>query len=296
MDQLSGPGIQNDHRFPEPVKISLSAEQALEQDNEDKALLARQNAALAMENVRLVQENAIAHKNAALAMENARLAHENALLRMQNTTPMPAAMPAQPWPWMCMDPWLAMQAQGGGYPANCYSPQSPTKQGPTRKNSLVWSMLRTRAKSGGSGMGGVVGGISRGSSFDATTACATPNASFDNSAPPTPPGTDDTEQPEDRSAGVGHMEETVAPLAAVGAAADMEPEGTVLTTVMMRNIPNNYTREMLMLLMNGQGFKNCFDFLYLPVDFKTETGLGYSFINFNTPEDAERFRTQFQRT
>jgi len=66
------------------------------------------------------------------------------------------------------------------------------------------------------------------------------------------------------------------------------------TTVMMRNIPNNYTREMLLDLLKSQGFSGSYDLVYLPIDFQTEVGLGYSFINLNTPPDAERFRRHFQ--
>jgi len=66
-----------------------------------------------------------------------------------------------------------------------------------------------------------------------------------------------------------------------------------MTTVMMRNIPNNYSRQQLLDLINDQGFVNCYDLAYLPIDFKTEVGLGYAFINFVSSEDAERFRQYF---
>lgn len=66
------------------------------------------------------------------------------------------------------------------------------------------------------------------------------------------------------------------------------------TTMMIRNIPNSYTRDMLVALLDGQGFRSCFNFVYLPVDFKHETGLGYAFVNFVTSERAERFREHFQ--
>lgn len=66
------------------------------------------------------------------------------------------------------------------------------------------------------------------------------------------------------------------------------------TTVMMRNIPNNYTRELLISLLNAQGFKGGYDLVYLPIDFQTEVGLGYAFINLVSPEEADRFRSHFQ--
>jgi len=58
------------------------------------------------------------------------------------------------------------------------------------------------------------------------------------------------------------------------------------TTVMLRNIPNDYTRNMLVDLLDSEGFKGRFNFVYLPMDFKRVAGLGYAFVNMETPEDA----------
>jgi hypothetical protein len=60
------------------------------------------------------------------------------------------------------------------------------------------------------------------------------------------------------------------------------------TTVMLRNMPNNYTRDMLLELVNSMGFECCYDFAYLPVDFKSQAGLGYAFINFVSTAEAQR--------
>jgi len=64
------------------------------------------------------------------------------------------------------------------------------------------------------------------------------------------------------------------------------------TTVMLRNIPNKYTREMLVKQLEAD-FGGLFDFLYLPIDFKNKCNVGYSFINFHTPDICQRFVTQF---
>lgn len=65
-----------------------------------------------------------------------------------------------------------------------------------------------------------------------------------------------------------------------------------LTTVMLRNIPNKYTREMLIKQLS-QEFGGQFDFLYLPIDFKNKCNVGYGFINFRTEETYESFVSQF---
>jgi len=66
------------------------------------------------------------------------------------------------------------------------------------------------------------------------------------------------------------------------------------TTVMMRNMPNNQTRKMLLELLNREGYAKQADFLYLPMDFKTKASLGYGFVNFLTPDIALRFMSQFE--
>jgi hypothetical protein len=65
------------------------------------------------------------------------------------------------------------------------------------------------------------------------------------------------------------------------------------TTVMFRNIPNNYTREMLLELLDVQGFKGCYDFVYWPMDSKKMAGLGYAFINLTSPINAVHFKEYF---
>ncbi|KAL5855924.1 hypothetical protein ACOSQ4_005726 [Xanthoceras sorbifolium] len=79
------------------------------------------------------------------------------------------------------------------------------------------------------------------------------------------------------------------------------------TTVMIRNIPNRFTREMLMdflddhcmvenqkakQLQNGEAesiIVSAFDFLYLPMDFESGVNKGYAFVNFTDPRAAWKF-------
>jgi hypothetical protein len=69
---------------------------------------------------------------------------------------------------------------------------------------------------------------------------------------------------------------------------------TEQTTVMLRNIPNNYTREMLLELLDTQGFKGQYDFIYLPMDFSRMAGLGYAFINLVSNAAAEKVKAHFE--
>mmetsp|Transcript_60973 Transcript_60973/g.132231 ORF Transcript_60973/g.132231 Transcript_60973/m.132231 type:complete len:351 (+) Transcript_60973:109-1161(+) len=69
------------------------------------------------------------------------------------------------------------------------------------------------------------------------------------------------------------------------------PEGT--TTVMLRNIPNKYTQEMLMEKLNTGGFRGDIDFIYLPIDFKNKCNVGYTFLNFRTEAACMRFAAEY---
>jgi len=70
-----------------------------------------------------------------------------------------------------------------------------------------------------------------------------------------------------------------------------EPQAAI-TTVMFRNIPNKYTREMLVKQLE-EDMRGQFDFVYLPIDFKNKCNVGYAFINFRTVEACESFVSRF---
>lgn len=66
------------------------------------------------------------------------------------------------------------------------------------------------------------------------------------------------------------------------------------TTVMLRNLPVGYSRDMLVALMNRNGFESCFDFVYIPINFRTQAMFGYAFVNFVDELQALRAREVFE--
>jgi len=64
------------------------------------------------------------------------------------------------------------------------------------------------------------------------------------------------------------------------------------TTVMLRNIPNRYSRDMLAERLD-QSLRGQYDFLYLPIDFSSKSNVGYAFINFRSPVSCMRFIEEF---
>eukprot|EP00440_Ansanella_granifera_P050719 gb/GFBE01054970.1/.p1 GENE.gb/GFBE01054970.1/~~gb/GFBE01054970.1/.p1 ORF type:complete len:254 (+),score=63.71 gb/GFBE01054970.1/:1-762(+) len=75
---------------------------------------------------------------------------------------------------------------------------------------------------------------------------------------------------------------------------EMPPVGDEKTTVMLRNVPSNYSRAKLMDLLQREGFGKSYDFLYVPIQFSSNALFGYAFINLVDNATMIRFWNHFQ--
>lgn len=72
-------------------------------------------------------------------------------------------------------------------------------------------------------------------------------------------------------------------------------EDSCLRTVMLRNIPKEFTRQIFTDLMDEQGFMGCYDFVHVPLNLQshgTET-VGYALVNMVCHEHGERLLQHF---
>lgn len=67
---------------------------------------------------------------------------------------------------------------------------------------------------------------------------------------------------------------------------------TEKTTIMIQNIPNKYTKELMLELIDKK-FKSKYDFFYLPIDMKFQCNVGYAFINFVNQKSLLSFFNEF---
>jgi len=59
----------------------------------------------------------------------------------------------------------------------------------------------------------------------------------------------------------------------------LDPGNTGATTIILRNLPVKCTCNMLMQLLDDEGFYGDYNFVHLPIDFQTKVGLGYAIVN-----------------
>lgn len=82
-------------------------------------------------------------------------------------------------------------------------------------------------------------------------------------------------------------------LRSVKATASDAPEGE-RTTIMLRNLPSGFSRDAVAEVLDREGFKAKYDFVYMPINFKTEEAFGYAFVNLVKPEDAQQAKEHFK--
>lgn len=66
------------------------------------------------------------------------------------------------------------------------------------------------------------------------------------------------------------------------------------TTLMLRNLPNNYTRAKLLDVFDREGLQSLYNFVYLPIDFQSRVSYGYAFLNLINHESAEKAMQKLQ--
>jgi hypothetical protein len=65
------------------------------------------------------------------------------------------------------------------------------------------------------------------------------------------------------------------------------------TTVRLCALPYTTDRAKLLRILDRNGFNDKYDFVYVPIRFKTKQCLGFSFVNFTSAEVANEFRSFF---
>ncbi|MCO5571613.1 hypothetical protein L7F22_025359 [Adiantum nelumboides] len=85
----------------------------------------------------------------------------------------------------------------------------------------------------------------------------------------------------------------------------LSTSGQPRTTLMIKNIPNKYSQQMLLSLLDHHCVEynslkmglnepeSAYDFVYLPIDFKNRCNLGYAFVNFTTALATLKFYKAF---
>lgn len=81
--------------------------------------------------------------------------------------------------------------------------------------------------------------------------------------------------------------------AATGAEERVRGTDVSRTTLMLRGLPEAFTRDKLLALLDDRGLASRYDFVYLPFDFDSNTNLTHAFINMCTPADTELLFAKF---
>jgi hypothetical protein len=66
------------------------------------------------------------------------------------------------------------------------------------------------------------------------------------------------------------------------------------STQMMRHIPTGFCRQKLLDLLDSRGFSGKYNLVYMPLDFKDASNLGYAFVDLISTDVAQDFEEAFQ--
>merc|ERR1711865_285925 len=66
------------------------------------------------------------------------------------------------------------------------------------------------------------------------------------------------------------------------------------TTLMLKNLPEDYTRDMVVRLLNKEGFKCLYNFVYMPMCLTTMASFGYAFVNLLSFVVADQCWSRFK--
>jgi RNA recognition motif-containing protein len=65
------------------------------------------------------------------------------------------------------------------------------------------------------------------------------------------------------------------------------------TTLVLKNLPTGFSRDMVVDLLHSHGFIDTVDFVYVPMAFKTSDNFGYAFVNLTSAQSAQECRDKF---
>merc|ERR1719498_400190 len=64
-----------------------------------------------------------------------------------------------------------------------------------------------------------------------------------------------------------------------------------MTTVILRNLPHQYTQDNLIQMLNNEGFAGKYTFVHLPLTFRHR--VGFAFVDLESPEEARQLHKHF---
>jgi RNA recognition motif-containing protein len=66
------------------------------------------------------------------------------------------------------------------------------------------------------------------------------------------------------------------------------------TTIMVRNLSNDLSQTDFVKDLLARGYRGLFDFVYMPMNFRSDGNFGYAFVNFASAEVALQFMKKLQ--